>query len=233
MKVRFPWSLGPETEPRTPGICSIAPGAPGDPEPAPAPGGPAPTPIPPPPTPELGPDGKPWDPKRAGDTIASLRRTEDEQRRQLSTLQSELEEIRGKLKTHEDEKLSETEKLQARVRELEAASETAQTQLREQLLRGEVLEQAHQLGFADAEDALAFITLHRDEVRTGTGGNPLNVKEILAKALEAKPHLKATPSHTQIPGTPRAQNPPSTAEMTKSMEDELRKRGGDYARLAG
>ena len=82
------------------------------------------------PEPDKTPDDEAHDPVRAKELINKLRPFEKESKR----LAKELKEAQDALKAHEDEKLSETERLQKRVDELEPVAESATT-LTEQLER--------------------------------------------------------------------------------------------------
>lgn len=224
MKVR--WS-GPE-----PGLfrLHIQPGAPGDPESAPGGGTiapPAPNPTPPPPRPPSESDGsEQWDEARARSLITRLRPFET----QAKQLETELAQVKDELKKRTDAELSESERLTARVKELETAATAAHDRLVEQLLRNAVIVEARKLEYKDDEDALAYVVLHHAEVERDAEGNPTNIHALLKSAIEHKPHLKATaaPSHVSIPGTPRAQQPPAKAALEQSMEAQLRARG-NYA----
>lgn len=82
------------------------------------------------PTPDSAPDEEPFDPVRAKALIAKLRPFEKE----AKNLKKELDEAKQALREYEDEKLSETDRLQKQVDELKPVAEKF-TQLEQELER--------------------------------------------------------------------------------------------------
>lgn len=168
-----------------------------DPDPTPDPKpDPTPKPDPPkpdPPDPTLGPDGKPWDPERAGRTIAELRQAEKDGK----AAQKKAAELEARLEALEDEKLSAQDKVAKERDTLKAQAEQWQTERRTLNLKLAVHSLAPELGVADADLALA--ALDRTKIDYGDDGEPTNVKETLADLLERKPILKGTPAKATAP----------------------------------
>lgn len=215
------WVSGQEPWWAPVGGLYVAPGAPGTDDPAPGGGG-NPNPPADPPSPELGPDGKPWDPRRAGETIQNLRQYET----QAKQLERELKEAKAQLDAHETEKLSELEKANKKAAELAASNLAMANQMREQTLRLSVMQEASKLDFSDPDDAMAYVALHRPEVEfEDASGNPTNVHKLLKAAIDAKPYLKKT-TRTPIPGTPTGGSSDTQEQVAKAMESSLRGAGG-------
>lgn len=126
----------------------------------------------------------------------------DEAQKLINELRKEQAKTRTRLKAYEEAEdtakkaaMSETEKLQARIRELEQAQTAATEREKRTALRVAVVTQAAKAGFADPEDAMRM--LDADAVEwTEDGSRPKNVESLLNAILRSKPYLKST---TQLP----------------------------------
>lgn len=141
-----------------------------------------------PPTPASQEPADDFDKDRALATIAKLREFE-----KLSKSQAkELESLRQQIKAHDDEKLSETERLKQRVSELEFAESQYKAQIRNIALRGTVAEMATRMGAV--YPAAAYKLIDIDEVEFDKDGEPTNVEALLAAAKKSFPLLFRNPS---------------------------------------
>lgn len=93
---------------------------------------------------------------------------------------------------------SETQKLQEKLQQAEAARQSAYTLANERLVKAEIKEQSAALGLVDAD--AAFALMDRSAVKVDDKGNVAGVKEALDALIKAKPYLKATPAGTKIGG---------------------------------
>lgn len=82
--------------------------------------------------------------------------------------------------------MSELEKTQAELERLKSERDTALSQANERLLQAEIMVQAREMGFVDADDA--FRLLDREGV-TIEDGKVSGVEDALKSLAEAKPHL--------------------------------------------
>lgn len=122
--------------------------------------------------------------------------------KELTAARKEAAAFRTKLKHFEDKdaaakqaQMSEAEKLQAQLADLQRAVEERDQRLKEADLRDAVKGSANRLGFADPADALAM--LDRDAIEYSDDGRPRNLDHLLGEILRSKPYLKA--SFTQPP----------------------------------
>lgn len=147
---------------------------------------PAPPAPPNPPAPPSD-EGEPFDEERAMATIRNLREVEKQAKKDAKRLA----DLEAKLKGIEDADKTELEKAQAKVAELEQASQTAASERRDLVLRAAVNERAVALGIASPRLALA--ALDRDAVTFDDAGQPTNLDEALTALLEREPVLKGAP----------------------------------------
>lgn len=135
--------------------------------------------------------GDDFDPQRAWDTIQNLRQFEDETKR----LTKDLDEARQALKAIDDEKLSETERLQNRVTELEAETEKAAA-LAEELERSNKALSAHVETLRDGVPADVLVLLDDKSLPEQLEWLSANRDKYVARDND-KPPTKG------IPGTPK------------------------------
>lgn len=143
----------------------------------------------------------------------------------LTTLQKELRDarkeaaaFRTKLKQYEDTdaaakqaQMSEAERLQAQLAELQRGIEERDRRLKEADLRDAVKGAATRLGFADPADALAM--LDRDAIEYTDDGRPRNLDHVLGEIIRSKPYLKA--SFTATPDLGQGNRGAGTAPLTR------------------
>jgi hypothetical protein len=112
----------------------------------------------------------------------------------VAALQRELAEARREAAKHRtdlrrvtDAQLTETERLQRRVTELEAEREAIATREKERAVRFAALEAATKLGFRDPD--LAVRLVDPAAVETKDDGTPKNVEKLLSEVLARSPYL--------------------------------------------
>lgn len=119
---------------------------------------------------QTGADGKPFDSERAMQTIKTLR----DEVKALKTARTEAE------KKAEREKMTETERLNAQLAELQAKALAAETAANERELRLKVVTKAVKAGFQDPDDAWRMLDL----AEVGE-----NIDGALTDLLKNKPYL--------------------------------------------
>lgn len=118
-------------------------------------------------------------------------------RSEASSLRRRLKELEEAERQRTEAGLTETQRLQKRVEELEA-EKVAQTKVQQEKdLRIAALTAATKLGFTDPQDALAL--LDRDAIEIGPDGQPTNLAKLLSDLARAKSYLLST--HTRPTGS--------------------------------
>lgn len=107
--------------------------------------------------------------------------------RELAEARREAAKHRTELRRVTDAQLTETERLQRRVTELEAEREQVLARERDRALRYAALEAASKLGFRDPD--LAVRLVDPSAVETREDGTPRNVERLLADVLARSPYL--------------------------------------------
>jgi hypothetical protein len=141
--------------------------------------------------------------KKANKEAASYRNAEKE----LKALKDQIEA----------EKLSEKERLEKRLADLQKAHDDAIRQAQEYKINTEVKLQAAQSGFSDPNDAIKF--LDWSEIEYDDNGAPSNVAELVADLLKAKPYL-ARPQSRQAPNV-SATNPSRSARVSDDTSEYI------------
>lgn len=108
-------------------------------------------------------------------------------RSENKNLRSRLHEFESKAQSEADAKLSEQERLQKRLAELEGDRTERDTKAQERVLRYEVRLHAKDLGIADPGDALKLMDL--SEVEYDDDGEPKNIDKLLRDLVRKKPYL--------------------------------------------
>jgi hypothetical protein len=133
----------------------------------------------------------------------------------VAVLQRELAEARREAAKHRtdlrkvtDAQLSESERLQRRVTELEAEREAIATRDRERAIRLAALEAAARLGFRDPD--LAVRLVDPASVETKDDGTPRNVERLLAEVLARSPYLGRPGASADFGGGQRGTGPSGT-----------------------
>lgn len=123
----------------------------------------------------------------------------------------------------EDDKLSETQKLQKQLAEAQAAAAAAQAQSQERMVRAEVRSVARELGLKP-ELAIKLIDQAAIVVDEATG-DPTNIAELIASAIEqfglsalVTPTSSAAPAQTPPApaGQPQGQSAPQTPQAPQT-----------------
>lgn len=134
------------------------------------------------------PDGQePVDERFDADYVRKLRAEAAEYRRRLR-------ELEQTVKQHEEAKLSETERLQQRLAELEREQAAWQRERQEHTLRYETMLAASRLGIVDPEAAYRLLDLTALEF--DEDGRPQNLEQALKALLKARPYLAGPPAAT-------------------------------------
>ena len=133
----------------------------------------------------------------------------------VTVLQRELAEARREAAKHRtdlrkvtDAQLSETERLQRRVTELEAEREAIASREKERAVRFAALEAAAKLGFRDPD--LAVRLIDPAAVETKDDGTPKNVERLLAEVLARSPYLGRPGASADFGGGQRRTAPAGT-----------------------
>lgn len=151
------------------------------------------------PKPQAG-EGEEFDAERAMATIKNLRELE-------KRLTSENKKLAEKAKTYEDAQLSDAEKKDKRLGELEAENTTLRSRSQAIALTYEARLAAHELGIVDPDAAVKLADW--DTVEYGEDGKPTNARSILEALVAAKPYLvkpagaPEAPKPAPRPGAPQ------------------------------
>lgn len=148
-------------------------------------------------------DGTPFDAEKAKKTIDRLRGEE----RKAKELQKQNDELAAKVKEHDREKLSETERIQAERDDLKKQNEQLQARIEEDYQRNEILRTARTLGFIDEEDA--YLLVDKTKLARDDEGRFTNTKKVLDELAKAKPHLVGEQAQGNN-SDGRSQGPPPT-----------------------
>jgi transposase len=127
------------------------------------------------------------DPKRQDTFDADYVRT---LRKENANWRKKAEAAEAKVQEHEQAKLSETEKLTARLTELEQGHQGAQTALQEARLENAVLVAAHKAGAVDTD--AVYRLLDREGVEFDSQGRPHGVEAAVKALLKERPYLART-----------------------------------------
>jgi predicted nuclease with TOPRIM domain len=149
---------------------------------------------------------------KAARTVQEYEQMVSELRKENAGHRLKLKDLEASEARRREADMSETEKAQARIKELEEQSSALQRKAQDSEIRAH----AAALKFADPSDGVAFIEreLIEDDGR--------NIPELLSAVLKAKPYLSKDAK--AIPSTSAA-NPGGGAEKAseKAREEELRK----------
>lgn len=154
---------------------------------------------------------------------ATLKRDLEAAQRELARHKSELGRREAAERAAKDAAMSETERLQSRIKELEDRDTAREAQRKADALRMSAITSASRLGFADVEDAVRF--LDADRVEWKDDGSPRNVERLLGEVLASKPYLKA--SFTKAPDLGQGDRGGSTltiADIKAMSQEEVTRR---------
>lgn len=110
-------------------------------------------------------------------------------RAEAAEYRKRLRELEGKVKADEEAKMTEQEKLQKRLAELERKETEYQQTLQARTLEYEVKLHAAQLGIVDAEAAYKLVDLA--EIEFDENGKPINIDNVLRDLISKKSWLVA------------------------------------------
>lgn len=125
-------------------------------------------------------------------------------RKDAAAYRTRLREIEAKLAAHEQAAMTETEKRDARLAELEKLATERDQQLRDVTLKSAVSRQARALSIID--DDAAYALLDRAAIQYDADGNPQNLPTLMAALVKAKPWL-VQPTSTTSAANPSKENP--------------------------
>jgi len=108
-------------------------------------------------------------------------------RKEAAKYRRELRAAEAKLREHEQAKLSETERLQQRVKELEGEVEQARKKAQTAALRSHVSQAAGRLGFQNP--TVAYRLLDLDKLEFDDDDEPKNLDALLRELLRSEPYL--------------------------------------------
>ena len=128
--------------------------------------------------------------------------------RELAEARREAAKYRTDLRKVTDAQLSESERLQRRVTELEAEREATSVRDRERAIRLAALEAAAKLGFRDPH--LAVRLVDPSAVEVSDDGTPKNVERLLADVLARSPYLARPGAPADFGGGVRGSGPSGT-----------------------
>jgi predicted nuclease with TOPRIM domain len=131
-------------------------------------------------------------------------------RAEAADYRKRLRELEQTVKQHEEAKLSESERLQKRLAELEREQAAYQRERQERTLKYETMLAASKLGIVDPEAAYKLLDLTRIEF--DEDGTPRNIEAALKELLKAKPYLAATAT---------AGSPTNPARATTAEDDQF------------
>lgn len=170
--------------------------------------------APPVPSPQAGTQTSQADPETPTEPTldaAVLKRELDEARRETARYRTEAKKSGEALKAKEEEQLSELEKANKRIAELEQRNKDLETQDSERRLHVVSMDAAARLGFRSP--AVAFKLLDRADVQFNDDGEPTNVEELLKKVLEREPYLAKPATPGDFGGGQRGASPPTSPDM--------------------
>lgn len=114
-------------------------------------------------------------------------------RAEAAEYRKRLRELEGKVKTEEEAKMSEQERLQRRLAELERKEIEYQQSLQARTLEYEVKLHAARLGIVDPEAAYRLLDLK--QIEFNDDGKPTNIEEAMKKLIANKPYLVGQVNH--------------------------------------
>jgi len=132
-------------------------------------------------------------------------------RREAAEYRKRLRELETKVKADEDAKLTEAERLQHRLAELERQQAEYERERQERTLKYEIMLAANKLGIVDADAAYKLVDLA--QVEYAEDGTPKNLDKVLANLVKARPYLAGAPSVS-------ATNPARTSAQVETEQDK-------------
>lgn len=165
--------------------------------------------------------------------VVALQKELTRAREDAAKFRAELKGLKDAQKAAREGELSETERLTAKVQELETKNADLDRKLREQTLSATVTQHAVRLGIVDPEAAVKL--LDKDDLEVDDDGVPQNVETALKNLLREKPYLVSKTSAAPPAGGTNASSGAQGAPPPKLTADEMaaaQKAGMDPARYA-
>lgn len=139
-----------------------------------------------------------------------------------------LRELENTVRQHEEAKLSETEKLQKRVAELEREQQVYQQERQERTLQYETMLAATRLGIVDPEAAYRLLDVAK--LQFNEDGKPVNLVPVLQELVQQRPYLLARGGTS--PTNPNRPHVGLTLDDVKRMSpDEINTRWDEVQRV--
>jgi vacuolar-type H+-ATPase subunit I/STV1 len=138
------------------------------------------------------PEAEAFDKARALSTIRAQR----EQEKQLRQRLSELEALTRK---HDEEKMSENERLHSKLSESELKITELERERQELVLRHETIAEAAKVGVVDPD--VAYRLLDTATVEFDGSGKPTNLTALIKELVKSKPYLTAKVTNGSVDGT--------------------------------
>lgn len=151
--------------------------------------------------------------------LATLAREREEARREAQRLRAEVRRLTEARTAEDDAKLSELEKANKRVAELERQASESQVREQERSVRLAAVETATRLNFRNPD--LAYRLLERSDVEFADDGHPKNVQHLLKAVLDRDPYLAKT-AQADFGGGQRGTTPPDRPSMNELLRAAAR-----------
>jgi hypothetical protein len=136
----------------------------------------------------------------------------EKERQARREAERQLAQLREELRKREESQLSEVDRAQRRLAELERTLAERERVIQERTIRAAAVEAAARLGFRDPGDAVRL--LDPAELAFDEDGMPTNVGDLLGSLAKAKPYLLASAG----PGNPDAGRSGRPAVVTYTRE---------------
>lgn len=164
---------------------------------------------------------EPEDTQQQGETTQPVEQFDAEYVKKLRAEAAEyrrrLRQLEEKVKAQEEATLSEAEKLQRRLSELEREREHLLAERRERAMRYEVAVAAQKLGIVDPDAAVRL--LDTSSLEFDESDRPVNVEEALKALVKAKPYLVAPHVSAGSPTNPATGTQRSATFTTSQIAD--------------
>lgn len=147
-------------------------------------------------------------------------------RAEAAEYRKKLRELEAVVKQNQEAKLSEAERLQKRLAELEHEREEWARERQERTLRYETMLTAQKLGIVDPDAAWRLLDLK--QIEFDEDGQPQNVEKVLRDLIRARPYLAGGPSAS--PTNPARSASRLTLEEIRRMTPEEINRRWDEVR---
>lgn len=144
-------------------------------------------------------------------------------RKEAQQLRRERDDAQKKLKEADDAKLSETERLQKQVKDLETEKTRWDTERRERDAREEVLSvltDEKQDNKYRAKNARAVYKLIKDDIEFSDKGEIANLSDLLKKAKADYPELFGVKTASSVNGGDGSQGQPATTDMNTIIRQQ-------------